>query len=231
MDKLPQIPSPPGTAFREFRIRVVPFLVFAAVLVATIVLWRRYVGPGSLVGTVQATRSAVVSTVPARVSVLKVHLLDPVGRGQPVAEVVPADTGSADPLSKPIVLVSPIEGFVSFIGHVAGESVLAGDPIVIVSASKPERIIAYQRQPLRLSLRPGMAVEVRARSFGRVAGQGQVLGVGAQMETIPAELLPTRPGAGSAPVEYGQPVVVSLPAGLRVLPGEIVDLRPLPGGP
>ena len=35
MEKLPRIPSPPGTAFREIRARYVPFLAFACVMAAT----------------------------------------------------------------------------------------------------------------------------------------------------------------------------------------------------
>ena len=60
MEKLPQIPSPPGTAFREFRITVMPFLTFAAVLAATVILWRQYVGPSSMVGEVLRARAETV---------------------------------------------------------------------------------------------------------------------------------------------------------------------------
>jgi multidrug resistance efflux pump len=227
MEKPPRIPSPPGSTFREFRIRVVPFLTFAAVLAVTIVVWRHYVGPGTLVGEVQAWRSTVVSPIPARVSVLKVRLLESVRAGQSVAEIIPTDAAGRDSLSKPTSLVSPIDGFVSFIGHGTGESVMSGDTIVVVSSPKAERIVAYQRQPLRVALRPGMPVEVRARSMDRAVGRGRIMGVGSQMEPILPELLPSKPSASASAVEYGQLVVVDIPPGLRVLPGEIVDLQPL----
>ncbi len=45
MDKLPRIPSPPGTVWREFRVTVMPYIVFAAVLGLTAVTWRSDVGP------------------------------------------------------------------------------------------------------------------------------------------------------------------------------------------
>ena len=49
--------------------------------------------------------------------------------------------------------------------------------------------------------------------------------IGAQLEPILAELLPMKAANGAA--EYGRPIVVSVPPGLGVLPGEIVDLRPI----
>ena len=131
----------------------------------------------------------------------------------------------------PVVLVSPIDGFVSSIVHNVGESILAGDPILVISSAKAERILAYIRQPIRVNVRPGMTIEVRARSSGRGVGQGNVTGVGAQMELIFPELLPPRNAFGSAGVEYGQPIVISVPAGMRILPGEIVDLHPVAGTP
>lgn len=371
MDKLPPIPSPPGTAFREFRINVLPFLTFGAVLALTVLTWRQYVGPGALVGEAYATRSVVASTLPARIAKLKVGLLDRVVAGQPIAEVVPADPrqlegqasltrarlelvranidprlrkennvinytqlrlnwlnaraglaaeraqlmfweneierirqlakvpnsaplvsvstleaaeaqakairgqvaehgalvreiGTAlehfDPEEKrldadlvssiqaaiaveqraldsiegrlnPVVLVAPIDGFVSSVGHNAGETVLAGDPIVVISAAKTDHIVAYVRQPIRLDVRPGMNVEVRARSLNRGVGMGKVISVGSQLEPILPELLPAKVSGSSSTVEYGQPVLVSMPPGLQVMPGEIVDLRPMPDTP
>ena len=365
MEMLPPIPSPPGTAFREFRITVLPFITFTVVLGLTIFTWLGYVGPGSLVGEVQTTRSIVSSTLPARISVLKVRLLDPVTAGQPVVEIVTADprliesqvalsrarleyvrvsvepklrkennliayvklrldwlheradlasqraqlvfwegeverlrqlariTNSTpyisvsdleraesqaaslrgavtelstlvretstsmehfDPEEKklddeipaaiqaaivveqraldaietqlhPVTLLAPIDGIVSAVNRNAGESVLAGDPIVTISAAKSERILAFVRQPLRIEVHPGMAVEVRARSFPREIHEGKVLRVGNQMEAILPELLPPRMGGGTI-TEYGRPILVSVPGGLHILPGEIVDLRP-----
>ncbi len=366
MEKLPPIPSPPGTAFREFRITLLPFITFSVMLGLTIFTWLRYVGPGSLVGEVQTTHAIVSSTVPARISQFKVRLLDRVTAGQPIAELSAADPrlieaqvalsrarleyvrisivpklrkennligyvrlrlswleeratlasqraqlvfwdaeverlrqlthitngtpflsvsdlqraesqanalrGSIAELStlvsetstsiehfdpeektlneensaairaaiaveqrsldaielqlNPVTLLSPIDGFVSVLSHNAGESVLAGAPIATISTAKSERILAFVRQPLRFELRPGMPIEVRARSFERGVGQGKVISVGGQLEPILPELLPPHIGGSATAVEYGQAVLVSIPTGLKLLPGEIVDLRP-----
>jgi multidrug resistance efflux pump len=125
----------------------------------------------------------------------------------------------------PLPLIAPMDGVVSVVNHRVNETVPAGESILVVGALSSERIVAYLRQPLNYEMRVDQPVEVRARSLGRDFGRGRVLAVGSQLEPILAELLPAKPVSGM--VEYGRPIVVSVPAGLKVLPGEIVDLRPL----
>jgi len=96
MDKLPPIPSPPGTAFREFRIRFMPGLFFCVVLVATIWKWRGYVGPVSLVGEVQTMRSTVSAPVSGRLSQLPVVAFQRVKAGQVVCQITPAEPAAID---------------------------------------------------------------------------------------------------------------------------------------
>ncbi len=363
METLPPIPTPPGAAFREFRVRAVPFMAFAAVLAATMVLWRGYVGPSSWVGEVQMTRSIVSAAQPARVTKVRVGMLDRVTAGQPVADLIAADpryleaqaalsrarlemvVASLGPkirrennlinytslrmnwlrhrvdlaeararlafaeaeadralrLSKatngvpfvsqaelqmaqrnldalraeigerqllvedvqkqiekigpddrkldddlpasieaalaveqraleavesqlnPTVLLSPIDGFVSIVHRQSGEAVQPGEPILTISATRAEKIVAFIRQPLQQRPQVGMAVEIRSRSEGRAVARGEVLNVGGQLEPILPELLPLRP-TGSPLVEYGLPVLLTVPPELGLLPGEIVDL-------
>lgn len=367
MDKLPPIPSPPGVAFREFRVRVLPLLAFAGVVAFTAFLWRGYVGPSSWVGEVQMIRTVVSAVQPARVTQIKVGLLDRVTVGQPVAELIAANPryleaqaalsrarlelievtvepkirrennlinftslrlnwlrqrvdlatakarlafaeaeadrtlrlskitnntpfvslaelqlaqrnldalraeiterqALADDVGRtvekmgpderrlddefpaaiqaalaveqkaleaiesqlnPTVLLSPIDGFVSIVHRHTGEAVQPGEPILTISSSRPEKIIAYLRQPLREHPRAGMAVEVRSRSGQRIVARGEITGVGGQMEAILPELLPIRP-SGAPTVEYGLPVLVSVPPELPLIPGEIVDLALIP---
>lgn len=96
MDKLPPIPSPPGTAFREFRIRFMPGLFFCVVLVATIWKWRGYVGPSSMVGEVQTMRSTVSAPVSGRLSQLPVVAFQRVKAGQIVCQITPAEPAAID---------------------------------------------------------------------------------------------------------------------------------------
>ena len=91
MDKLPRIPSPPGTVWREFRVTVMPFIVFAAVLGLTAVTWRNYVGPSSLVGEVEAVRAPVAAPQAGRIVELGVRHMERVSKGQLLGRVVVAD--------------------------------------------------------------------------------------------------------------------------------------------
>lgn len=365
MDKLPPIPSPPGTAFREFRIGFLPYLLFAGAVALTAVTWRNYVGPASLVGEVQMVRTFVSASQPSRLTQLRVNLLDRVTAGQPVAELVAADpryleaqaalsrarlelvrvaiepkirrennqinftqlrmdwlksrvdlatsraqlayaesevdrvtrlskvtngvpfvsvqelqlaqreldslraqvqeqaalvaevAGAIEKLApadrklddelpassraalaveqkaldaieaqlNPTVLLAPIDGFVSIVHRRPGETVLPGEPVMTISGTRSDKIVAYLRQPLRLDPRVGMQVEVRSRSSHRVGGVGEVLSVGGQMEPILPEL--TQPRGGTSVVEYGLPILVSIPPDLVLIPGEIVDLAPV----
>ncbi len=125
----------------------------------------------------------------------------------------------------PVSLVAPIDGVVSVVHRRGGENVLPGEPIVTISALRGDRVVAFLRQPLNEEPTTNMVVEVRSRSLKRNYGQGRVVAIGSQMEPILPELLPgkTTPNV----LEYGLPVLVSLPPELAARPGEIVDLRPL----
>ncbi|HTH46776.1 MAG TPA: hypothetical protein VMB21_04645 [Candidatus Limnocylindria bacterium] len=125
----------------------------------------------------------------------------------------------------PVTFTAPMDAFVSSITHREGENVTAGEPIMVLSAINSERIIAYLRQPMTTEPHVDQAVEIRARSHRRDLAQGRILSVGGQMETILPELLPAKPVNGAP--EFGLPILVSLPPGFKVLPGEIVDLMPL----
>ncbi len=376
MDKLPRIPSPSGTVWREFRVTAVPIVAFVIVLILTIILWRTYVGPSTVVGEVETVRSIVASAQPGRVTQMKVTLLQHVKAGDPLLQVLPADlkmiaaqlslsrtrisflrdgidykvrqqnnrigyaklrldwlsqkielaatqartnylAGELDRTRRsylglgtnqigsltdtnslgygsfaafqsaqgalaqaeaqitertkliedielsmtqmspdeaklaeeipsairtaiavqeqelhllemqlaPVIFTAPMDGFVSSITHREGENVIAGEPIIVLSSVKSDRIIAYLRQPLNVEPRIDQPVEIRSRSNRRNSGQGRILSVGGQMEVILPELLPAKTVNGA--VEYGLPIVVSLPPGFKAFPGEIVELNPL----
>jgi multidrug resistance efflux pump len=125
----------------------------------------------------------------------------------------------------PIELTVPIDGTITSIHHRSGEAVVAGEAIVTLTALTSDRILSYLRPPLFMEPKVGMAVEVRARSFKRCVGHAAIIQVGSQMEPISANL---SPGLPPHTHQVGLPVLVSLPAAQRLLPGEIVDLRIVP---
>ena len=88
---LSPIPIPPGARFREFRIRFVPYLAFAGAAVATLWLWRGYVGPATLVGEAESVRGIVSSLGPGRIAQVQVDALQRVTAGQVLARVITAE--------------------------------------------------------------------------------------------------------------------------------------------
>ena len=127
----------------------------------------------------------------------------------------------------PIRLQAPMDGIVTTIYRRAGESIVAGQPIVAIATDIPVRIVGYLRPPISDDLKPGMQVEVRTRGFRRSVAMAQIRGVGTQLETVPPSLSgPAR----FAISDLGLPIDISLPQNLRIRAGELVDLVLLPHG-
>ncbi|MGA2854213.1 MAG: hypothetical protein ABSE90_08810 [Verrucomicrobiota bacterium] len=125
----------------------------------------------------------------------------------------------------PIALTAPINGVVTMIYFSSGTTVTAGQPIISIAAAQPERIVGYLRPPMDVEPAAGDRVEIRTRGRHRVTASAQVLGVGAQLETIPAVF------SGLAKLDIAQqglPVNISLPGHLNIHPGELVDITLLP---
>lgn len=143
----------------------------------------------------------------------------------------------------PVTLTAPIDGIVSTVYRFSGDNVAAGEPIVTITATRSERILAYLIPPWQEEPEAGAPVEVRARSGSRALGQARILEVGRYLEPVTATVayqlglrasglaqaaqlgLPLN--ANNQPIT-GLPLAISLPAGLNLRPGEAVDLRLLP---
>jgi multidrug resistance efflux pump len=121
----------------------------------------------------------------------------------------------------PIELRAPMDGLVSMVYCRAGEAVTAGQPIASIATVNPVRIVGYLRAPILSEPKVGMPVQIRTRGMRREIGSATVLEVGAQLESVPAAVLGP---AGLARTELGLPVDISIPANLRIRPGELVDI-------
>ncbi|MBI3414484.1 MAG: hypothetical protein HY043_04050 [Verrucomicrobia bacterium] len=126
----------------------------------------------------------------------------------------------------PLTLNIPMDGVVSALFRRAGETIMAGEPILTVSAQNSTRIVGFVRQPLSIEPKPGMSVEVRTRAVPRQASLAAIAQVGVQMEPISPAL---RSIAHSPLAESGLPVSINVPADLKLRPGEIVDVILQPG--
>jgi multidrug resistance efflux pump len=121
----------------------------------------------------------------------------------------------------PITLKAPVDGMVDVIYHRSGEAVTAGEPIVAIATYNSVRIIGYLRPPIVDEPKVGTRVEVRTRGPRRQVGSASIVEIGAQLEAMSPAL------AGSsrlANVELGLPISISMPANLKIRPGELVDL-------
>lgn len=89
MDPLPPIPTPPSQRWREFRIQVLPTIIFAIVIAMVVVLWRSYVLPANIVGMVQTNAVAITVAEPGLITDMFVKPFDEVTNGQPLCVVRP----------------------------------------------------------------------------------------------------------------------------------------------
>jgi multidrug efflux pump subunit AcrA (membrane-fusion protein) len=125
----------------------------------------------------------------------------------------------------PLILTAPMDGTVSVVHHQSGETLLAGDPIVTLSAVTSDRIIGYVPPSLTVSPQVGMPVQVRVRSLPRVVRRAEIVGIGNELQLVTDAQFS---GQHEHLPALGLAIEVSLPAGQKLLPGELVDLVLLP---
>jgi multidrug resistance efflux pump len=103
----------------------------------------------------------------------------------------------------------------------AGEVVVAGDPILAVSQQQPTEIVAYiSEQQLGLWERQATVEVVKTRMPAQIALAAEVLQIGPTIE-----LMPQRLWRNPAIPQWGLPVLITIPAGLDLVPGEVVGIR------
>jgi multidrug resistance efflux pump len=137
-----------------------------------------------------------------------------------IADAIKAKEREIEETLKPNNIRSPMDGVVTAIYRRAQERVVRGEPIVTIAATTSERIVGYIRQPVQAIPKESDTVVVRTRTQRRQVGEGQILKVGGQFEAINPGLI----SSDSNRVELGLPILVSLPKGMTVTPGEFVDL-------
>jgi multidrug resistance efflux pump len=126
-------------------------------------------------------------------------------------------------LHKPVILRSPIDGFVSEIVCRPGQKVTTGGTILVVSGRKSDRIVAWMHPPILSAPKIGDKVEVRRMGLGGMTFGGTVVRVGSQLEPV-SPLLRT-PTANPERIEVGLPLLVEAEQAQTLIPGEAVQLR------
>lgn len=123
---------------------------------------------------------------------------------------------------QPISLRAPISGRVTKLSVLQEGNVIRGDVVATIASPTVDRIVGYIGQPVRLEPKEGMRVEIRSRGTDRELGQAQIAYVGPRIELFNAPLRVRGMGAAQ---ERGLPIVTTVPPGMKLRPGELVDLR------
>jgi multidrug resistance efflux pump len=175
----------------------------------------------------QATRDAYVASLKERgtqMADLQKSLDDLAaqlqsGEPDPFAEAVEKKAKELELMLKPSTLRAPISGMISMVHHVKGERILRGMPIVSINDPETRRIIGYIRQPVTRVPTTNDSVTITTRTQVRQMARGQILRVGTQLEPITPGLIAVDS------MEVGLPIVVSVPDGIQLVPGEYLNLH------
>lgn len=124
----------------------------------------------------------------------------------------------------PVPLTAPIDGVVATILRHAGDTVMAGDAVLRVTAKKADRLAGYVRQPFSFNPKVGATAQIRTRTVPPKSANSKITYVGAALETISPTLVPALRLPANTPIETALRVEFALPNGLELRPGEHVDV-------
>ena len=120
-----------------------------------------------------------------------------------------------------VELKAPFDGVVSLVQHDVGEAVLAGDPILTITKNTPDNIVAYATERQAGRVRENMKVQLVDRnSTPSLIVDSQVVYVGPTVEQMPARLW----RRANMP-QWGRPILIEIPSGLKLLPGSMVGIK------
>ncbi len=103
-----------------------------------------------------------------------------------------------------------------------GEVVTAGDPILAIAEAMPNEIVAYIGEGLLGQVEEEMPVEIIKERDPPQIARSQITEIGPTMELMPERmwLNPNIP-------QWGRPVLIEIPEGLELIPGEMIGIRRL----
>ncbi len=215
MNNYKPIPIPPRLIWREFVARYLPIIVFFIVLFVALALWIRRLTPATVLGEAESIQAIVNAPETGILTELTVRGLQQVKAGEVLGKIVVNDPKT------PLVLTSPIEGSVTYLHATVGDRVKSGFPVLTIVGNKPDRIVAFLRQPIVFVPQEDAPVKVRPRARQTAEVLASVQRVGAQLVPIRQTLQPL---AARGHTELGLPVIVNVPPGLKLFPGETVEL-------
>jgi multidrug resistance efflux pump len=125
-------------------------------------------------------------------------------------------------LLESLELKAPFDGVVSEIQHFQAETVLAGEPILTITQTRPTEIIAYAGEEQANLIREGMTVELVKSIEPAQIARSRVISVGPVVEQMPVRLWrnPNVP-------QWGRPFLIQVPAQMKLVIGEVIGIRRL----
>jgi len=119
-----------------------------------------------------------------------------------------------------LVMRSPIAGQVTQLLRGPGETVLAGDPVLIISDNSSHRVVAYLKEDAAQRVHPGNEVLIRSQGRPEVTARAKVARMGATIEDLPLAVQ-------SMPLitQRGYPVLIDSVAPGTFIPGERLVVR------
>jgi multidrug resistance efflux pump len=147
--------------------------------------------------------------------------IDPILR--PLREAIEVESRRLDEIEvrrQALVLRSPVAGQVSSILCRRGQSVRPGEPVVVVAEGSVREIVAFLAEDDGREIAPSTPVVVSTRGQGGTVSESVVIRVGPSIQEMPPRLWrnPRRP-------DYGRAVVIAAVPGMRLTPGEVVNVK------
>lgn len=121
-----------------------------------------------------------------------------------------------------LVLKSPIDGMVSQIQKGPGETVLSGESILTITELEPREIVAYADENQMDRVKERMVVQLIKNNNPAQIANSQVVHLGSTIE-----LMPQRLWRNPNIAQWGRPMLIKIPPGLKLVPGETVGIRGL----
>jgi multidrug resistance efflux pump len=142
---------------------------------------------------------------------------------QPLREAIEVESRRLDEIEvarQALVLRSPVAGQVSEILCRRGQSVRPGEPVVVVAEGSVREIVAYLAEDDGREIAPSTPVMVSTRGVGGTVSESVVIRVGPTIQQLPPRLWrnPRQP-------DYGRAVVIAAVPGMRLTPGEMVNVK------
>jgi len=122
-----------------------------------------------------------------------------------------------------LTLTAPFSGVVTRIPVCSGQVIQPGETVLVLAEAAPEEIVVWlDEASVRRLQRNGdmQAVVIHSAGGNGVQAHCPVAHIGPVVETMPSELWP----APDLPIR-GRPVVLGVPVGLQLVPGERVTVR------